>query len=224
MHAVFSKHALLASLRSVGLSAALLGVLATLASPAVSASAATAGGGGTSTTSTPSPSPPSSSTPSPSSPMTAATPPASGSTSGGVAPAPAAGKPMLATWFGPGLYGHATACGQKLTPRLVGVASRTLPCGTLVQIGYRGHQLTVPVLDRGPYGHNGAAWDLTSGAARALEIRDTVRITTQIVGSVPNSPTLGEPPTSSPLSPDTPSGPLAEPPAATTTTGGAAAG
>lgn len=129
---------------------------------------------------------------------------------------------MLATWFGPGFYGHATACGQRLTPQLVGVASRTLPCGTLVQIGYRGHQLTVPVLDRGPYGHNGAMWDLTSGAARALEIRDTVRITTLIVGSVPNSPTLGEPPASSPLSLGTPPGPLAAPPAATT--GGAAAG
>ena len=35
--------------------------------------------------------------------------------------------------------------------RLVGVANRTLPCGTLVQVSYGGHPLTVPVLDRGPY-------------------------------------------------------------------------
>ena len=72
-----------------------------------------------------------------------------------------------------------------MTPTLVGVASRTLPCGTLVQVDYRGHQLTVPVLDRGPYGHIGAAWDLTAGAARALKITETVRIATAIVGSRP---------------------------------------
>ena len=65
---------------------------------------------------------------------------------------PKADKLTLATWFGPGFYGHATACGQTMSPTIVGVASRTLPCGTLVQIGYRGHLLTVPVLDRGPYG------------------------------------------------------------------------
>jgi rare lipoprotein A (peptidoglycan hydrolase) len=91
-----------------------------------------------------------------------------------------------------------------------------------VQIGYRGHQLTVPVLDRGPYGHNGAMWDLTSGAARALEIKETVHITTEIVGSVPNTPTLGEPPATEALSPGTPSGSLAAAPAAATT-GGATA-
>jgi Lytic transglycolase len=218
MHVAFSKHALLGNLRSVGPWAGLLGVLATLAAPTVSASAATGGGTSTAiTTSTPTTSPST-----PSTPSTAATTPASGSTSGGAAPAPTAGRPTLATWFGPGFYGHATACGQRLTPQLVGVANRTLPCGTLVQIGYRGHELTVPVLDRGPYGHNGAAWDLTSGAARALEIKDTVRITTQVVGSLPNSPTLGEPPTSSPLAAGTSSAPLSAPEAAAT--GGAAAG
>ena len=59
--------------------------------------------------------------------------------SGGAPPAPAVpGKSTLATWFGPGFYGHSTACGQKMSPTLVGVASRTLACGTLVQIGYRG--------------------------------------------------------------------------------------
>jgi rare lipoprotein A len=139
-------------------------------------------------------------------------------TTGGAAPTPpSAGKPTLATWFGPGFYGHATACGQTMSPTLVGVASRTLPCGTLVRIGYRGRQLTVPVLDRGPYGHTGAQWDLTTGAARALAIADTVRITTQVVGSVPNTPTLGQPTSGAP------SGPLAAPPAAAAT-GGAPAG
>jgi rare lipoprotein A (peptidoglycan hydrolase) len=119
---------------------------------------------------------------------------ASGPSSGGAAPAQSpAHRRAIATWYGPGLYGHTTACGQKLTPKLVGLASRTLPCGTLVQISYHGHQLTAPVLDRGPFAHNGAMWDLTAGAARALEITETVRVATEIVGSLPNTPSLGEP-------------------------------
>jgi len=52
----------------------------------------------------------------------------------------------IATWFGPGFYGKQTACGQTLTPGVVGVANRTLPCGTLVSVTYKGHSVTVPVL------------------------------------------------------------------------------
>jgi rare lipoprotein A len=99
----------------------------------------------------------------------------------------------IATWFGPGFYGSKTACGQTLTPSTVGVANRTLPCGTLVKVSYKGHAITVPVLDRGPYSHH-ADWDLTAGAAQALGITETVRIATAIVGSTPNVPTLGLPP------------------------------
>jgi rare lipoprotein A len=98
----------------------------------------------------------------------------------------------IATWFGPGFYGKHTACGQTLTPAVVGVANRTLPCGTLVQVSYDGHTLTVPVLDRGPYSHH-ASWDLTAGAAHALGITETVRIDTHIVGKTANTPTLGLP-------------------------------
>jgi rare lipoprotein A (peptidoglycan hydrolase) len=101
----------------------------------------------------------------------------------------------IATWFGPGFYGKQTACGQTLTPGVVGVANRTLPCGTLVQVTYKGHSLTVPVLDRGPYAHD-ANWDLTAGAASALDITETVRIVTHVVGKTANTPTLGLPPVS----------------------------
>jgi rare lipoprotein A (peptidoglycan hydrolase) len=101
----------------------------------------------------------------------------------------------IATWFGPGLYGKQTACGQTLTPQVVGVANRTLPCGTLVQVTYGGRSLTVPVLDRGPYSHS-ASWDLTAGAAEALGITETVRIATHVVGKTANTPTLGLPPAS----------------------------
>ena len=99
----------------------------------------------------------------------------------------------IATWFGPGFYGHRTACGQTLTPSVIGVANRTLPCGTLVKVAYRGRSVVVPVLDRGPYSHIGADWDLTAGAARALGITETVRIGTRVVGHTANSPTLGLP-------------------------------
>ncbi|MFI5004325.1 MAG: RlpA-like double-psi beta-barrel domain-containing protein [Solirubrobacterales bacterium] len=220
-----------------GLLAALLGTLALLAAPGVVAFADT--GDATANTGTPRSGPsseaptssaPTSGAPTSSAPTsgapTAGAPEASGSTSGGAAPTPSPlGKVTLATWFGPGFYGRATACGQRMSPTLVGVASRTLPCGTLVQIGYRGRRLTVPVLDRGPYGHNGAVWDLTTGAARALKIKDTVHVTAQVVGRVPNTPALGDPATSGTPLTGTPSGPLAAPPSATAaTTGGATAG
>ena len=102
-------------------------------------------------------------------------------------------KVALATWFGPGFYGQTTACGQTLTPAVVGVANRTLPCGTLVEFGYKGRSAVVPVIDRGPYAHNGAQWDLTTGAASALGMTDSERLHAKIVGSVPNTPTLGLP-------------------------------
>jgi rare lipoprotein A len=121
---------------------------------------------------------------------------------GGVSSAPAsAAAPAtsvrgiaLATWFGPGFYGQTTACGQTLTPAVVGVANRTLPCGTLVKFSYRGHGIVAPVIDRGPYANNGAQWDLTSEAARKIGMTDTARLRTRVVGSVPNTPTLGSPP------------------------------
>jgi rare lipoprotein A len=128
---------------------------------------------------------------------------AEGASAGGaIAPTPGApvtnAKTMvhtsgIATWFGPGFYGRKTACGQTLTPGVVGVANRTLPCGTLIKVSYSGHALTIPVLDRGPYSHIGADWDLTAGAAAALGITETVRIHTRVVGSAPNTPTLGLP-------------------------------
>lgn len=77
-----------------------------------------------------------------------------------------------ATWYGPGLYGHRTACGQRLTRSLVGVAHRTLPCGTKVAIVHDGRRLTVPVVDRGPFAHN-ADWDLTAAAAERLGFTGT---------------------------------------------------
>ncbi len=72
-----------------------------------------------------------------------------------------------ATWYGPGLYGNGTACGQVLRANTVGVAHRSLPCGTTVKFVYRGRQIVTRVIDRGPYSY-GNDWDLTYAAARAL--------------------------------------------------------
>jgi rare lipoprotein A len=83
----------------------------------------------------------------------------------------------LATIYGPGFYGNKTACGQKLTRSMIGVASRSLRCGTQVTIYYDKQALTVPVIDRGPYA-NGASWDLTMATAKDLGITGTVTIGT----------------------------------------------
>ena len=113
----------------------------------------------------------------------------------------------IATWFGPGFYGHETACGQILTRTVVGVANRTLPCGTLVRFTYSGRSVTVPVIDRGPYGGIGASWDLTAAAAEALGALDTIHVTAAVVGRVPVTPSLGAPATSAEAG--APSGPSA---------------
>lgn len=72
----------------------------------------------------------------------------------------------VATWYGPGFFGNGTACGQVYTDQIIGVAHRTLPCGTNVTIFFNGIVLTVPVIDRGPY--SDADWDLSAEAARRL--------------------------------------------------------
>ena len=76
-------------------------------------------------------------------------------------------RPAMASYYGPGFFGRQTACGMTLTPELHGVAHRKLPCGTLVALTYRGRELTVPVIDRGPFSSR-YSWDLTQATADAL--------------------------------------------------------
>lgn len=73
------------------------------------------------------------------------------------------------SWYGPGFYGGRTACGQTLTKSLVGVANRTLSCGTKVTFKNpsNGRVLTLTVVDRGPY-VSSRDWDLTGGACLKL--------------------------------------------------------
>ena len=84
-------------------------------------------------------------------------------------------RPAIATWYGPGLYGRQTACGFEMTEELVGVAHRSLPCGTNVAVRYGSRTLVLPVVDRGPYGSQ-ARWDLTAAAAQQLGFTHTDRI------------------------------------------------
>jgi hypothetical protein len=74
-----------------------------------------------------------------------------------------------ASWYG---GGGGTACGEQLTSSTLGVANKTLPCGTLVTLRYDGNTVRVPVIDRGPY-VAGREFDLTEATKRALGFGDT---------------------------------------------------
>jgi hypothetical protein len=77
-----------------------------------------------------------------------------------------------ASWYGPGLYGQHLACGGILTPATLGVASKTLPCGTRITLRYRGRKVRVPVVDRGPY-IAGRELDLTAATKARLRFGST---------------------------------------------------
>jgi hypothetical protein len=72
-----------------------------------------------------------------------------------------------ASYYGPGLYGNGVACGGTLEPGTMGVANKTLPCGTMVKLRYHGRTVTVPVIDRGPY-VAGRDYDLTTAVKDKL--------------------------------------------------------
>jgi len=74
-----------------------------------------------------------------------------------------------ASWYG---GGGQTACGGSLTSFTMGVANKTLPCGTLVTLRYDGRSVRVAVIDRGPY-VAGREFDLTQATKQALGFGDT---------------------------------------------------
>jgi rare lipoprotein A len=77
-----------------------------------------------------------------------------------------------ASWYG---GGGSLACGGSLTSSTMGVANKTLPCGTLVTLRYGGHSVRVPVIDRGPY-VAGREFDLTEATKQALGFGDTGQV------------------------------------------------
>jgi len=81
-----------------------------------------------------------------------------------------------ASWYGgPSMWGRQTACGRTLKPSTLGVAHKTLPCGTTVKFLYHGHVLVTQVIDRGPY-VKGRAWDFTQAASEALGLEGVGRV------------------------------------------------
>jgi len=67
----------------------------------------------------------------------------------------------LASWY---QDGGSTACGFHAG---LGVANKSLPCGTKVRFRHGGHAVTATVDDRGPY-VGGREWDLNQNTAAAL--------------------------------------------------------
>jgi rare lipoprotein A len=78
-------------------------------------------------------------------------------------------RAVEASWY---RGGGGLACGGSLTSATMGVASRTLPCGTPVTLRFDGRTVRVPVVDRGPY-VEGRELDLTEATKRALGFGDT---------------------------------------------------
>jgi hypothetical protein len=76
------------------------------------------------------------------------------------------------SWYGPGFYGNGGACGmlgpEGLTPDTIGVAHRSLPCGTRVTFKNGSRVVTALVIDRGPY-VPGRIFDMTRGLCLALD-------------------------------------------------------
>ena len=75
-----------------------------------------------------------------------------------------------ASWYGPGLYGGQLSCGGTLDAGDMGVAHRSLPCGTKVTLRHQGRVVRVPVIDRGPY-VGGREYDLTEATAQRLKFK-----------------------------------------------------
>lgn len=72
-----------------------------------------------------------------------------------------------ASWYGPGLYGNHLGCGGTLSAGTLGVANKSLPCGTKVTLRHGHRSVRVRVIDRGPY-VAGREYDLTSATADRL--------------------------------------------------------
>lgn len=81
-------------------------------------------------------------------------------------------RPAAASYYGPGLYGGALACGGVLSPGKIGVANKTLPCGTHLTLRYRHRTVRVQVIDRGPYSGN-REFDLTAATRAKLGFPST---------------------------------------------------
>jgi len=79
---------------------------------------------------------------------------------------------VLASWYG---GGGAVACPGSSGRAALGVAHKTLPCGTMVTLHYRGRTVRAKVVDRGPF-VAGREYDLTAATKNALGAGDLTTI------------------------------------------------
>ena len=81
-------------------------------------------------------------------------------------------RPALASWYGPGLYGNALGCGGRLSPGTIGVAHKSLPCGTRLTLRKGSRIVRARVIDRGPY-VGAREFDLTQATKQRLGFGST---------------------------------------------------
>lgn len=81
-------------------------------------------------------------------------------------------RPAVASYYGPGLYGNQLGCGGTLQPDTVGVAHKSLPCGTKLIVAYGNESVKTSVIDRGPY-VGGREFDLTEALKNKLGFGST---------------------------------------------------
>ena len=81
-------------------------------------------------------------------------------------------RPALASWYGPGLYGNNLGCGGTLNQGTIGVAHKSLPCGTNLVLRKGSRIVRAEVIDRGPY-VGSREFDLTAATNQRLGFGST---------------------------------------------------
>ncbi len=84
-----------------------------------------------------------------------------------ISPAAIAKQSGKASWYS--LPGNRTACGERMNPRALTAAHRTLPCGTRIRVtnSRTGKSVVVRVNDRGPFAR-GRIVDVSRSAGQQI--------------------------------------------------------
>ncbi|MGQ0666613.1 MAG: septal ring lytic transglycosylase RlpA family protein [Nitrospiraceae bacterium] len=100
----------------------------------------------------------------------------------------------VASWYGPGFHGRATANGERYDMHGLTAAHRTLPLGSIAVVHSltSGRRVTVRINDRGPFAR-GRVLDLSLAGAQALGMTGsgTDRVELRVVGYTPRPGGMG---------------------------------
>jgi len=90
----------------------------------------------------------------------------------------AAAETCIASQYGrgDGYGGRRTASGERMNPGAMTAAHRSAAFGTRLRVTHNGRSVVVRVNDRGPF-VRGRCLDLSAGAARAIGMGGTGRVT-----------------------------------------------